>query len=649
MAKFKMENFGGELPAVDNRLMPDNHASIAQNTWLFGGRIEPLHALVPIHTCVSPATRSVFRLPISSPSVDNMVNSYWLEFENQNVRVIRSPVTGQDQSGRYYWADGIYPKYMTGDMIKQVNAVMKGAWGAATSYNVNDGVTHAGKTWVAIQSGINHPPDTSPLFWIVMPTPYKLGIPAPPTAPGVTTTGGASATIQSRVYAYTWVSALGEEGAPSPPTLQSGKIDAVWHITMTAPLPADTADRNLTHTRIYRSVTGVQGVASYFFVAEVPIATLTYDDSQTDAAITLNEQLKSIEWDEPPVDLQGLVSMPNGMVAGWRKNEVWFCEPYYPHAWPLRYMIAVPNNIVALGVLGQTVMILTEGNPWSATGIDPSSMALAIIQPLEPCTARLSVVNTPNSVMYCSPNGLINLTASGAQNVTKDVILKDQWAHMLFLDSVCAAYIMQSYYAYSISQAGVFQDNTFQFDDPATLPVNEQAFQARSAFGTRPGIWLALGDPRPALTVLNPGPVEVMNLVTDIFNGEVMTVRRSGTDNPVVYLVDLRNEQNQTVYKWRSKMFKTDYLQNLGAAKVYWTPAVAPPKGDTVFRMYAAPDSQLVEDGLTLRFEEKLTKSGQMFRLPSGYKALYWQFEIEGYAFVDAIHVASSPRELREV
>src|SRR4249920_160677 len=123
MARFKMEGFGGEIPAVDNRLMPDNHASVSINTWLMSGRVEPLHALVPLHTCVNPAARSFFRLPIASPSVDNMVNSYWLEFENQNVRVIRSPVTGQDDDGRYYWADGIYPKYMTGTMIKNANTV----------------------------------------------------------------------------------------------------------------------------------------------------------------------------------------------------------------------------------------------------------------------------------------------------------------------------------------------------------------------------------------------------------------------------------------------------------------------------------------------------------------------------------------------
>src|SRR5262245_13063887 len=155
MTKFTMANFGGEIPAVDNRLMPETQGAIATNTWLLSGRIEPVHALVSLHTCAA-GTRSVFRLPNTTPDIDQMSNSSWLEFQNQNVRVIRSPVTGQDDDGRYYWADGLYPKYMTGTMIKQVNATMKGAWSATTNYNVNDGVTSGGVTYVAIQAGINH-------------------------------------------------------------------------------------------------------------------------------------------------------------------------------------------------------------------------------------------------------------------------------------------------------------------------------------------------------------------------------------------------------------------------------------------------------------------------------------------------------------
>ena len=60
MTVFKMENFGGEIPAIDNGLMPDNAGALAINTWLMTGRVEPLHALVPLHTMIDPGARSFF-------------------------------------------------------------------------------------------------------------------------------------------------------------------------------------------------------------------------------------------------------------------------------------------------------------------------------------------------------------------------------------------------------------------------------------------------------------------------------------------------------------------------------------------------------------------------------------------------------------
>lgn len=581
-----MENFGGEIPAIDERLLPDNAASISKNTWLFSGRIEPSHALILLHTMVNPAARAWFRYPKGSPSADNMVDSYWLEFENQNVRVIRSPTAGQDDDGRFYWADGLYPKYMTGDMIAAAD------------------------------------------------DPWHLGVPIPGTPPGVTPTGGVSVTNVTRAYVYTWVTSLGEEGAPSEPTLATGKVDASWDLTFTAPTGGDTDNRDLTHTRVYRTIVSAQGIASYFFVTELPIATLAFSDTETDAVIALNETLITSTWSPPPDDLQGFVSMPNGMVASWRNNEVWFCEPYNPHAWPLQYVIAVDANIVGLGVYGQSLIILTSGQPWSATGVDPAQMALAKVQPLEPCTSRNSIVSTPNGVLYSSPNGLINITPAGAVNLTINAILKDQWADLMNLDTVTAAIIMQGYYASSIEQIGVFQEDTFQVD----------AFQQESHYGTKPGAYLSLGDQRVAISELDPAPAEVQNIRQDIFNGETMVMR-----DGVVYFLDIRQQQPYAKYVWRSKIWVMPYLMNLGAAKIYWTPAADPTLAATKFRMYAGAVADLTDDGLPLRFEQELGISGKVFRLPSGFKGLYFQFEVEGYALINSIHVGQSPRDLRQV
>jgi hypothetical protein len=168
------------------------------------------------------------------------------------------------------------------------------------------------------------------------------------------------------------------------------------------------------------------------------------------------------------------------------------------------------------------------------------------------------------------------------------------------------------------------------------------AFQVDSPFGRRPGMFMHKSY---HITTLDPFPSDVQNLIQDVYNGETMQLR-----DGIVYQVDLRNRSPYARYRWKSKIFTMPYLANLGAAKVYWTPKdEEAPDEPSYFRMYAADHADFTVDGLPLRFQQQMTKSGQMFRLPSGFKALYYQFEVEGYLIVDAIHAAQSAHELRRI
>jgi len=44
----------------------------------------------------------------------------------------------------------------------------QGPWSSATAYFLNDAVAYDGSSYIAIQAGTNHEPDTSPTFWIVL-------------------------------------------------------------------------------------------------------------------------------------------------------------------------------------------------------------------------------------------------------------------------------------------------------------------------------------------------------------------------------------------------------------------------------------------------------------------------------------------------
>lgn len=582
MAAIKLDQFGGQIPAIDDRLLPEVNAAFVKDAFLQAGRLEPLAADVEIHTLVNPEARYAFRIPIDNPGIDNMPDSYWLEFTDPETSVVRSPVANVD---RFYWAN------------RQ----------AAPHYN----------TKARIAAG---------------DPPLILGIPRPAVAPGVTPVGGAAPTV-TRAYVYTWVSSLGEEGQPSPATVVTGNVTATWNLTFTAPTGADTTDRLLATTRIYRTETGTSGDAEFFFVDEIPIATLIYADTKTPAEVASNEPLASTDYAPPPSDLEGMVTMPNGMIAGWHGNEVWFAEPYKPHAWPAKYVITVEALIVGLGTIDQNLMILTAGQPYVASGIHPSVMAQRQVQPLEPCTSRLSITQSPSGVLYTSNNGLILIGPGGGVNLTYDLIRKDEWLRLANLETIAGTYFMNGYYAFSGAIEGVFQT------DP---PPNEDAWdtfdnfvQVENFTGTKIGFHISLNDQRQSyMTVTSDTPT--FNVYLDLYTGETLVLR-----DGKVFHVDRRQYTPRRSYLWRSKIFQLNWDENFAVAKVFYAqPNGAPAVGDTYFRMYT--------DGV-LRYSYPLQKSGEQFRLPSGQKYQTIQFELEGQMMIFNVQVATSAKEMRQV
>src|SRR5215813_8219892 len=158
MVALKFDRFGGQIPLIDERLLPMENSVYTENGFLQSGRLEPLAADIDVHTLVDPNAQYAFRVPISITGIDNIVDSYWLEFTNADTTVVRSPVSDTAEGGRFYFANG----------------------------NIQPGYT----TKSRLQAG--------------QPT-LVLGIPRPATAPGVTVSGGTTPT-GTRGYCYTWVS-----------------------------------------------------------------------------------------------------------------------------------------------------------------------------------------------------------------------------------------------------------------------------------------------------------------------------------------------------------------------------------------------------------------------------------------------------------
>lgn len=594
MVALKLSAFGGMIPAQDDHLLPDNNAALAQNTYLDSGALQGLHVPRAVYTLGSPGNQFVFRIPLVSPDKDHISASFWLEFVDPDTNVLKTPVA-DDTFERFYFASPtVAPKYNTKARI------------------------------------------------LAGSSPYLLGIPTPETAPGASVAGG-SGTTEARSYVYTWVSAYGEEGPPSAPVLLTGFVNGTWNITLTAPLSGDTTNRNLTRVRIYRTVTNTSGGATFFLLVDQAIGTTTYADTTSAVTLAGNALLESTDWGGPPSDLQGFVSMPNGMIAGWKSNEIWFCEPFRPHAWPAAYTTSVDNTIVGLGVVGQTLVVLTQGFPYAGTGVSPLNMAFAKIATFEPCLSRGSIISTAQGVLYASPNGIVLAAYGVVQNASQQLATKDRWLDLVAPQTLRAVRLGASYYAWGVSSKGSFEPTAFY----------TSAFVQDDYTGAFSGILVNLADPRVAWVELDSDMTLTNNVITDLWSGEIFLIRGGK-----VYWMDMSSSNVDGTYIWRSKIFQLDEPRNLSAMKVRFQASVK----DTSFVLNPVRDTsspqELKDDqygilrvyanGVLVATRE-LRVPGELIRLPSGFKQEFWQFEVEARVVVYSIQAATSVKELSGV
>ena len=623
MVAVRIDSFGGMVPAVDDRLLPENGAAEATNTWLYSGTLQGMRTERLLKT-LNSTTKKIYRIPKAQTDKEHLQDSYWLEFAEQDVDVVRSP-TVNDSFKRVYWAGGGgTPKYNTEARIIAGNPEFTLGVPAPS---VAPTVTLSANTNATLTAGIGRYGVVGRAVSLIKThTTGKTEVDNTGSSPTGSVPGMVDpkpAIVATRAYVYTWATAYGEEGPPSPPTLVSGDVTSEWQIGTTAPAAGDTTGRNLTKVRIYRTITSSQGVATYFLVAELTMPTYTYSDTLTDATVSGNNQLESTGWTAPPSDLKGMVAMPNGIVAGFRDNEIWFCEPYRPHAWPVAYTLAVDSTVIGLGVVGQSIIVATTTFPYSCTGIHPSTMSLARIAAYEPCLSRGSIVGTPQGVFYASQNGLILAQPGIVMNVTKDLMTKDKWLSLMHPANLCAVALGSSYFAYGRINFGCFDVLSFQ----------PTAFEQLDYSGSYDGGLIELNNQRVAFNIMYSS-VPTTNIQTDSWSGEVLVIR----DNKLYHL-DLSDSATRGAYTWKSKIYQAPNKRNFEAMKIYYTnPTGVTPTGTV--KVYA--DNTLVST-------QPITASGRMMRLPSGFKADFWQVEIEGNLLVHNLQMATSAKELVSV
>lgn len=383
MAVITVNNFSGVSPMTPPRYLENQSAQVAQNCPVWMGPLSPITgalALTPSPLTKSGNIKSIYRF---GQSETNQLN-HWFHWTT-DVDVVQGFIAGDTTERTYF----------TGDGNPKVTNASLGLSGGGSDYPI-----------AAYDIGVPKPTGTF--------TTAKTGTP------------NANTTAETRVYTFTYVNSFGEESTPYSETDMSPSTEDVYpgeSVVVTMPT-GSINNVNVTKKRIYRSAVGTANT-SYFFVAEVSLATATYTDSLD--GDDLNEELPSLTWVQPPTTLKGLVGMPNGVMAGFSGNDVYFSEPFRPFAWPTQYIQTVGYPVVGLGVIDTTVVVLTKGRPYFIQGSHPDSSVMVEADINQACISKRSIVSMNNYVFYASPDGLVALSPGGSTVVTESMFDKYTW------------------------------------------------------------------------------------------------------------------------------------------------------------------------------------------------------------------------------
>jgi hypothetical protein len=242
-------------------------------------------------------------------------------------------------------------------------------------------------------------------------------------------------------YVYTFVNDLGEESAPSPPSATLLKDDgtAITVTTATFVQSGFSVDYSVETKRIYRAVSGATGTV-FEFVAEIPLSQADYVDELTDSE--LGDPIETELYALPPDDLRGLLALPNGILVGFRRNQICFSVQNRPHAWPVEWRLNTDTDVVGIGNIDTTVVVGTKAFPYLAIGNDPSAYSMTKLEVPQACVAKRSVAYlTGIGVVFASPDGLIAVSGNGkVQNLTEQIFTRRQWRALVPGSIIAAAH-----------------------------------------------------------------------------------------------------------------------------------------------------------------------------------------------------------------
>lgn len=545
MAVLSFKKFSGIAPRVSPYKLAPEMAQVANNVRLLRGTLASWNSPLPVATVSAAGAESTiyrFGQTLYSDSL------YWFNWP-VDVNVVKGAIAGDATEKTYFTHPTLGARY-----------------------------TYAG----LVEEGTGDFPQSS----------RKLGYPKPTSAPiaAVTAVGDTESLTETRVYVYTYLSDLEEEGPPSAPSnlIDTHILNSTVTLTGLGTAAPTGYEGHITAKRIYRTLSGSLST-DYQLVATIPVGQDTYADSKL--GTDLGEAIETVDWAAPPEGAFGITQMANGIMLVFKGYDIYPSEAYVPYAYPAKYSMSVDYPIVGGAAIGTSAVILTTGHPYLLMGSDPSALSLVKLEAPQACSSKRSIAATDSGVIYASPDGLMMVSGSGqVQNLTAALFSRDEWQalnpgsmHGYFHDGRYFCF-----YDNGLTQAG------FIFD----------AAQGTGAFTT-----------------------------LDYY----ATAGYSDLAQDALYL-----KTGVTITKWHAASIPLLYTWKSG--KVETASPTNPACAQVVAASYPVT-FKLYADNV-LKHTQTVTNK-DVFWLPSGYRANFLEVELSGTGEVLSVQVADSPQELK--
>jgi len=278
-----------------------------------------------------------------------------------------------------------------------------------------------------------------------------------------------SSNLEYTSYVYTVVNDLGLESGPCPAMITSdgsGTLQRPINQAVCVPLPSSLSATGVDSTyfqgggasipnvnqvtggvspsmNVYRAVTGSTGTAFLLVATGIGFGTVTQVgtsgatvpgtftsgivDALPDAALVT--AIASTAWYPPPVNMQGILALPNGIYAGFAGNQLCLSAQGVPHAWPIAYRLTFDWDIVGIEAIDSTVVVCTKKFPYLCSGQTPDQYSQTKASYAYACASKQSIQYLKGvGVVFATFEGLVAIAAPGSERLlTETLFTKDEW------------------------------------------------------------------------------------------------------------------------------------------------------------------------------------------------------------------------------